>query len=245
MAALLSSLRPRRTRPRRRRAPVVIGLVALGMVVVGSLAAAAVVVAGPEGTSSVTSRRGDASVDAPVAGTSAASEAAVTQARPALRRGAVRPEVPRAVRLPGGAVVPVRAVSTRRDGLLDVPPDVRTAGWWRGGSRLGDPLGATLLAAHVDSTTQGLGPFAALLGVRPGQRFAVTSATLRQRFEVVSLRVVAQGDLRAKSWIHGAGGRRRLVLVTCAPPYDRARGGYQNLAVVTAVPLGPPMKEQP
>ena len=35
-------------------------------------------------------------------------------------------------------------------------------------------------------------------------------------------------------------GAARLTLVTCAPPYDASRGGYQNLAVVTAVPLGPP-----
>ena len=33
---------------------------------------------------------------------------------------------------------------------------------------------------------------------------------------------------------------RRVTLVTCAPPYDRARGGYQNLAVVTATPVQGP-----
>jgi hypothetical protein len=31
---------------------------------------------------------------------------------------------------------------------------------------------------------------------------------------------------------------RRLVLVTCAPPYDE-RLGYLNLVVVTAAPSGP------
>ena len=34
-------------------------------------------------------------------------------------------------------------------------------------------------------------------------------------------------------------GERRLTLVTCAPPYVASRGGYQNLAVVTAVPVSP------
>ncbi len=74
---------------------------------------------------------------------------------------------PGPLRLPSGRVVPVAAVSTTPAGVLDVPRDVRRAGWWRGGSRLGDPQGSTLVAAHVDSTTQGLGPFSELLGVGP------------------------------------------------------------------------------
>ena len=63
---------------------------------------------------------------------------------------------------------------------------------------------------------------------------------LRQAFEVRSRRLVPQGTLDDESWIFEASGRARLTLVTCAPPYDADRGGYQNLAVVTAVPLGPP-----
>src|SRR4051794_9437635 len=51
------------------------------------------------------------------------------------------PEAPRSLRLPSGRVVPVQAVSTGRQGQLDVPDDPRTAGWWRGSSRVGDPSG--------------------------------------------------------------------------------------------------------
>ena len=76
--------------------------------------------------------------------------------------GGARPSV----RLPSGTSVDVDAVSTTSDGLLDVPDDIRTAGWWRGGSRIGDPFGSTLIAAHIDSRTQGLGPYAELLRVR-------------------------------------------------------------------------------
>ena len=68
------------------------------------------------------------------------------------------------------------------------------------------------------------------------------SATLRQVFRVRSLRLVPQRSLAGRSWIFGAGGARRLTLVTCAPPYDVARGGYQPLAVVTAVPVGGPTR---
>jgi hypothetical protein len=30
------------------------------------------------------------------------------------------------------------------------------------------------------------------------------------------------------------------VLVTCAPPYEPAHGGYRNLVVLVAAPSGPP-----
>ena len=166
----------------------------------------------------------------------------LVEARPARRTGSVRPEPPRSVRLPSGVIVRVRAVSTRPDGLLGVPGDITRAGWWRGGSAVGDPLGSTLVAAHVDSTTQGLGPFAVLLGVRPGQRVVLASATLRQSFRVTSLQVLPKDSLVRHRWVYSASGLRRLVLATCAPPYVRDRGGYQNLAVVTAVPVSAPTR---
>ena len=135
----------------------------------------------------------------------------------------------------------VRAVGTRRDGRLAVPPDVHIAGWWRGGSRVGDPFGAVLVAGHIDSRTQGLGPYADLLRVRAGERVLVRTSTLRQWYRIRSLRLVPQEPLADNAWLHSPRGHRRLVLVTCAPPYDPARGGYQNLAVVTALPVGPPV----
>ena len=161
--------------------------------------------------------------------------------RPAQRATSqVVPEAPRSVRLPGGTTVKVRAVGTRKDGRLAVPEDVRTAGWWRGGSRVGDPFGAVLVAGHVDSRTQGLGAYAELLTVRPGQQVVVRTATLQQRYRIRSLRLVPQAPLAARSSLHSPRGRQRLVLVTCAPPYDAVRGGYQHLAVVTAYPAGRP-----
>ena len=110
-------------------------------------------------------------------------------ATPAQRTGTT-PEAPREIRLPSGETLPVRSVSTRPDGLLDVPDDVRTAGWWRGGSRLGDPFGATLIAAHIDSETQGLGPYVELLRVERNDEITVRSAHLVQHFRVTSLRLV-------------------------------------------------------
>ena len=160
-------------------------------------------------------------------------------ATPAQRKGTT-PEAPREIRLSSGEELPVRSVSTRPDGLLDVPDDVRTAGWWRGGSRLGDPFGATLIAAHIDSQTQGLGPYVELLRAERDDEIRVRSAHLVQHFRVTSLRLVPRSSLAGVTDIFSASGGRRLVMVTCAGPFDPDRGGYQNLAIVTARPTTAP-----
>lgn len=154
-------------------------------------------------------------------------------------RAVVVAEPPLRATLPSGRDVRIRAVGTTDAGLLDVPADIGQAGWWRGGSQLGDPFGSTLVAAHVDSRTQGLGPFAELLELAPGARIRLRSAHLAQTFAVRSRRLVPQGSLTEVPWLFDVSGQRRLTLVTCAPPYDASRGGYQNLAVVIAVPVFP------
>lgn len=169
-----------------------------------------------------------------------ATNRAVTPARAGRQTGAVIPEVPRSATLPSGRVVPILPVATERDGTLDVPADITVAGWWRGGSRLGDPFGSTLLSAHVDSSTQGLGPYAELLSVRAGASVVVTSKSLSQAFTVTSLELIDKGTLADHPEIFSPSGARRLTLVTCAGPYLPARGGYQRLAVVTADAVGQP-----
>jgi len=156
---------------------------------------------------------------------------------PARRAGAAQPEVPTRIVLPDRTVVPIRPAGTSPDGSLRVPHDIGVAGWWRGGALLGDPFGSLLLAAHVDSSTQGLGPFAGLLSVQADQPMVVSSPHLTQTFRVTSLALVPRGELARHPGIFSARGGRRLTLVTCAGPYVPARGGYQNLAVVTARPL--------
>ena len=98
-------------------------------------------------------------------------------------------------------------MSSEADGDLAVPSDIAVAG---GGRRVevGDPFGSTLLAAHVDSTIQGLGPFAELAG-GPGARVQVTSQHLTQAFRVRTLRLVPQDGLADKRWIFSSRGPRR------------------------------------
>lgn len=154
----------------------------------------------------------------------------------------VTPEAPLAARLPSGRVVGIEPVTTRTDGTLAVPEDITTSGWWRGGAKVGDPFGSILVAAHIDSRTQGLGPYADLLTVRRGEVVRVTTRHLTQDFAVRSRRLLPQGSLADERWLFSPRGRPRLTLVTCAPPYDASRGGYQNLAVVTAVPVTDPTR---
>lgn len=166
----------------------------------------------------------------------------LTAARPA--RSVLPPEAPVAATLPSGVVVRIRPATTTRDGRLDVPDNTAAASWWQGGSRIGDPFGSTLVAAHVDAVSRGLGPFAELLSVGRGDRIVLDSAHLTQEFTVESRRLVPQGPLADEEWLFAATGPHRLTLVTCAPPYDRSRGGYQNLAVVTATPIDVPSRSR-
>lgn len=139
-------------------------------------AVAALVLVGCAGTATDPE---SASVATPSAGPEEPSGATPIEERdvspsPARRVGSVARR-PREIRLPGTGWLPVDAVDTRRNGVLDVPADVDRLGWWQGGSRVGDPFGAVLVAGHVDSETQGLGPSAVLLEVAGGDEVRVRS----------------------------------------------------------------------
>src|SRR5262249_23212701 len=116
--------------------------------------------------------------------------------------------------------------------------DDETAGWWEGGSRIGDPCGSMLIAAHVNSRTEALGPFASLLTAPPGERIRGWGGGLGRTFEGRTRRLQPLGTLPAAPEPHSAQVPARLTLVPCAGPYEPDNGGYQNLAVVVAFPIG-------
>ena len=156
-------------------------------------------------------------------------------AKPGVEAGSQRhPTRPTSLRLPSNTDVPVRVAGTNDRGLLQVPRDIRAAGWWDGGARLADAYGTIVIAGHVDSATQGLGPFAELLSTQRGERIVVRGRGAEQTFAVTSVDRVRKASLNTRDDIFAASGRLRLVLITCAGAYDPARGGYQDLAVVTA-----------
>ncbi len=147
--------------------------------------------------------------------------------------------VPVRVRGPAGLDVPVVPVGARPDGVLALPEDPGTGGWWPLGARTGSGTGTVLIAGHVDSREDGLGPFAALHGTRVGAGLAVTGADAGvRRYRVTARRTYRQEELPAD--LFSRTGAHRLALVTCAGPYDRASGRYERNLVLYAAPVGAP-----
>ncbi|MET0468562.1 MAG: class F sortase [Aeromicrobium sp.] len=172
--------------------------------------------------------------------TSATGVAAADVGRPAPSQ--VVPQRPEALGLPSGTSMPVDVVSTGEDGVLELPADIDRAGWWDGGSRIGEPYGAMVLAAHVDSVADGIGPFAELLRTRPGQRIRVSGTDgAAQLFEIASVRRTPRTSLSERASTFSVRGPLRLVLITCAGPFDPQRGGYRDNLVVVAKPVGRPL----
>jgi len=155
----------------------------------------------------------------------------------------VPPERPVSLRLPSGTVLPVDWSVTDALGQLSLPDDVDRAGWWRGSARLGDPFGAIVVAAHVDSFAQGVGPIAQLLGARPGDVLTLESRGLRREFVVSSARFVPRTELGTLAPLLSFSGGLRLVVITCGGPYDRDQGGYRDNLVVMAEP-GEPLRRR-
>lgn len=141
-----------------------------------------------------------------------------------------------------GTSVPINVAASDEKGLLSLPTDVMHAGWWDGSARVGDPLGSIVVAAHVDSLSQGLGVFAELLSARVGDRLVLSSAQLTQRYRVVRAHLVPKVSLTSSSRLYTAPTIGRLVLITCGGTFDPSRGGYQDNFVVVAEPTGPVQK---
>ena len=109
--------------------------------------------------------------------------------------------VPTSVELPGRGSAPVVAERTV-DGTLQIPEDISSIGWWDGSAIAGDPFGATVLAGHIDSRTQGLGFFAALLLVGRGDRITVRNGAQTLTYRVDSTQLIRKDALAADG--HGA-----------------------------------------
>ncbi|MER7575987.1 class F sortase [Streptomyces sp. NPDC126514] len=92
-----------------------------------------------------------------------------------------------------------------------------------------------MLVGHVDSDTGALGEFAALYDVRAGDRVEVRREGAGPvAYRVLSRTTVPKGEL--PSSLFRRTGAPVLTLITCAPPFVPAEGGYLSNLVVTAQP---------
>lgn len=164
----------------------------------------------------------------------ARSTAALTTARPAEPPTVARGQVPVSVSVPSlGLSSPVRPVGVDRGGLMQVPADLHTAGWYRYGARPGQGSGATVLAAHVDTAAAGVGPWASLKRVRVGATVTVRTADQNIRYQVTEVIRVRKTGLDAAS-LFSTVGPERLHLVTCGGRFDAKTGHYQDNLIVVA-----------
>lgn len=160
---------------------------------------------------------------------------------PALRgaTGASSPAPPAPVRLRLarlGVSAPVLPVDVGTDGELRVPNDPDVVGWWQGGARPGDGRGSIVIDGHVDSARFGIGVFALLPSLRPGDRVSVEDAAGDLRhYTVTGLRWYPRAELPTHE-VFGQDVRERLVLITCGGRFDDDRAEYTHNVVVYAVP---------
>jgi hypothetical protein len=123
-------------------------------------------------------------------------------------------------------------------GSMMLPPDPAIAGWYEYGPAPASSAGATVIAAHVDSLTYGLGPFAALADAAPGTEIVVTDTAGHERtYAVASIETTEKGDV-AWTAIFDRTGPARLVLVTCGGEFDYSTRHYLSNVIVVATPVG-------
>jgi hypothetical protein len=147
------------------------------------------------------------------------------------------PFAPARVRVPRiGIDAPVVPVTVRPDGLLAVPSDVRTVGWWPAGAPAAAPSGTVVLAGHVDSARQGPGAFFAIRALEPGDRVILSSASGRTAAYTVAARRQYPKSALPSGQVFDQDTTPRLVLVTCGGSFNRATRHYSDNIVIYALP---------
>lgn len=132
--------------------------------------------------------------------------------------------------------IPVGPVGVEADGLMQVPDDIRTAGWYQYGPAPASTVGSTVITAHVDSFEQGLGPFAYLKELSAGAEVIVTAADgADYRYVVESVQNVEKKQLPLDQ-VFDRNGAPRLVLITCGGQFDENVLNYSDNIVVIANP---------
>ena len=141
------------------------------------------------------------------------------------------------IRVPSVEIdIPVGPVGVEEDGLMEIPEDIRTAGWYQYGPAPGSVNGSAVITAHVDSFEQGLGPFAYLKQLSAGADIIVTTADGAEFVYIVeSVQNVERTQLPLGQ-VFDRAGVPRLVLITCGGQFDENVRTYSDNIVVIANP---------
>ena len=144
--------------------------------------------------------------------------------------------VPRPLRVTVPAVgldLPVRPVGVAEDGQMWLPRDLGVVGWYRYGPAPGAP-GSAVLAGHVDSWKDGVGPLARLREVEVGDAVVVRTAKGTVLHTVTAVEQYPKQALPDS--VFQRNGPARLRLITCGGEFDEEAGSYRDNLVVTAEP---------
>lgn len=142
---------------------------------------------------------------------------------------------PRRLQLPAlGIDAPVSPVAVSSAGVLGVPDDVRTLGWWDHGAGVGAPAGSTVIDGHVDSATAGPGALFRLADTPLGAAVTLSSAGHLTRYTVQARRSYPKTTLPGDLFVQT--GQPRLVIVTCGGTFDTTARHYSDNIVIYATP---------
>ena len=137
----------------------------------------------------------------------------------------------------GRIELPVVPVGVADDGMMELPTTAYAIGWYQFGARPADRSGTTVLAGHVDTRAEGLGPLAGLRAVDRGAEIVLTAADgTSRRYHVAEVEVIRKARVPLEQ-IFAREGVETLVVITCGGPYDR-RTGYRDNVILTARPAG-------
>lgn len=148
------------------------------------------------------------------------------------------PAAPVRIELPSlgvdAVVVPVGVDSA---GLMEVPEDVDTVGWYRFGPAPGAAAGSSVLSGHVDDYRQGPGVFSGIGDLGPGDVVRVVDESgVTREFTVLSREQWNKGEVPLDRLFDRAGSSR-LVLITCGGSFNSSTLGYDDNIAITAVPV--------
>jgi len=215
-----------------RRTAVVVAAVLLG----GAVAGGAALLSGGPSAEPEAGPRGLPLVERPPERSWA--ERSATAGRPSARPDP-RPERPAPpTRLRIGSLdleLPVAPMGVDEEGLMALPATPFATAWYRYGADPTDRRGAVVVAGHVDTAEEGVGPLSQLSGLEAGSRVTLDHRGGSTTYAVVAVRRLPKAVLDLPALFRRTG-PPRLHLVTCGGAYLPDQGGYQDNVVVVAEP---------
>lgn len=131
----------------------------------------------------------------------------------------------------------IEPVGLAADSTMEIPAAASVAGWYEHGRSPASGKGNTVLAAHVDDGTIGLGPFAGLKRLEPGSQVDVVDAAgVQHSFVVTRVEQTAKTTVDP-ALVFSRDGPPQLVLVTCGGRWDERSRHYEDNVIVWAEPM--------